>query len=75
MSKNVGVNRFMLKVYSTTGLSILAALSTSYALLLMPVSTQAIYFLARAGLISTLVGFIGTAVTSPEYTHRIEKID
>ena len=71
MSKSVGTNRFILKVYNTTALSILAALSTSYALLLMPFSAQTIYFLARAGLITTLVGFIGTAVTSPEYTHRI----
>ena len=57
----------MHKVYRTTGLSILAALATPYALLSMPISSAGIYFLAKAGIVGTLVGFFGPALTSPQY--------
>jgi len=64
----------MQKVYTTTGISILAALATPYILLSMPITPDGIYFLAKAGIVSTLVGFIGTAITSPHYEARIERV-
>jgi FtsH-binding integral membrane protein len=65
----------MQKVYNTTGLALLAALATPYALLSMPISPAGIYFLAKTGFVGTLVGFFGTALTNPQYEIKREKVN
>lgn len=74
LSRNVGLNRFMQKVYLTTGVSLLAALATPYALLALPISSPTIYTLVKVGLVSSLIGFIGTGLTNPSYQTRIETV-
>jgi len=54
-------------VYNTTGLSILGALSTSYAVLSIPALTAMMPTLAMGGLASMLVGFIATGYMKPTY--------
>lgn len=67
ISRNVGMNRFLSRVYNTTGLSILGALSTSYAVLSIPALTAMMPTLAMGGLASMLVGFIATGYMKPTY--------
>ena len=67
ISKNVGLNRFLQKVYNTTGLSILGALGTSYAVLSLPLTATAMSQIAMGGMVATLVGLIGSSFMKPEY--------
>ena len=67
ISKNVGLNRFMQKVYNTTGLSVLGALGTSYAVLSLPLSGVALSQIAIGGFIASLVGLVGSSFMKPEY--------
>ena len=71
----MGVNRFLNKVYNTTGLSILGALGTSWALLNLPMLAGSMMPLAGAGLVMTLGGFIPLSFMKPEYNVNIEKIN
>ena len=57
----------MQKVYNTTGLSLLGALGTSYAVLSLPISGVALSQLAVGGIIASLVGLIGSSYMKPEY--------
>lgn len=75
ISKNVGLNRFMQKVYNTTGLSILGALSTSYAILSLPISAVAMSQIAFGGMAATLVGLIGAQMMKPEYLVLTEALN
>ena len=54
-------------MYNTTGLSILGALGTSYAVLSLPLTAAAMSQLAMGGLVATLVGLIGSSFMKPEY--------
>lgn len=65
LSRNYGMTKFMQRTYITTGLSIVGALSTSFAVMSIPALAASMMPLAVAGCISTLVGFIGTSFTQP----------
>ena len=75
VSKNLGLNRFMQKVYNITGLSILGALGTSYAVLSLPITGVAVGQLAIGGMIASLVGLIGSSWMKPEYMVVSEKLN
>lgn len=75
ISKNLGLNRFLQKVYTTTGLSILGALGTSYAVLSLPLTGVAISQLAVGGIIASLVGLIGSSYMSPTYLIKQESLN
>jgi FtsH-binding integral membrane protein len=55
----------MQRVYNTTGLSILAALGTSYALLALPISAAGLSVCATGGFVASLVGIIGSSLMKP----------
>ena len=57
----------MQKVYTTTGLSILGALSTSYVVLNLGLSAAAMSQMALVGMVTSLVGLIGSSFMKPEY--------
>lgn len=61
LSKNIGLNQFLTKVYSTTGFSLLGALGTSYAVLSIPALTAVMMPLSLGGAVATLVGLISTS--------------
>ena len=67
ISKNLGLNRFLQRVYNTTGLSIIGALGTSYAVLSLPIAAGAMSQLAMGGMVATLVGLIGSSFMKPDY--------
>jgi FtsH-binding integral membrane protein len=71
ISKNLGLNRFLQKVYNTTGLSVLGALGTSYLAMSLPISGGA---LAVGGIVASLVGLIGASWMKPEYIVVTEKL-
>lgn len=71
----MGVNRFLQKVYKTTGLSIFGALGTSYAVLSIPALTAIMTPLAFGGMISTLVGLISTSMMKTQYSKVYEKLN
>ena len=75
ISKNVGLQRFLQKVYNTTGLSILAALGTSYAVLSLPISAAGMSTLAFGGMFATLVGLIGSAYMKPPVSILSEQLN
>lgn len=75
ISKNVGLNRFMQKVYNTTGLAILGALGTSYVTLSMGLSAVALTKLSFVGFAAGLVGIIGSSFMKPEYLVVSEKLN
>jgi FtsH-binding integral membrane protein len=75
ISANVGMNRFLSRVYNTTGLSILGALSTSYAVLSVPVLSAMMMPLAMGGLASTLIGFISAIYMKPQYYTEEEALN
>ena len=57
----------MQKVYNTTGLSILGALGTSYAVLSLPISASALTPIAIGGMVASLVGLVGSSWMKPDY--------
>ena len=65
VSKNVGLQAFLQKVYNTTGLSILGALGTSYGVLALPITAAGMAFLAKFGFVASLVGIVGSAFMKP----------
>jgi FtsH-binding integral membrane protein len=66
VSRNLGLNKFLTRVYNTTGLSILGALSTSYAVLSIPALTAMMAPLSICGFVATLGGFISTMFMKPQ---------
>ena len=73
ISKNVGMNQFLMRVYNTTGLSILGALGSSYMFMSMPFVCANFGMTSIVGLIMTLGGFIGANSMQP--TNLVEKIN
>lgn len=67
ISRNVGMNKFLSRVYNTTGLAILGALSTSYAVLSIPALGAMMGPLAMGGLASMIVGYFATGYMKPTY--------
>lgn len=75
ISKNVGLNRFMQRVYTTTGLSILGALGTSSLLLSLPLTAAVYSQLAIGGFVASLVGLIGSSYMKPTYLYHQEQLN
>lgn len=69
------MNRFLTKVYNTTGLSIVGALSASYAVLNIPLLTSIMMPLAGAGMLMTLGGFIPLCFTQPTFHVETEQLN
>jgi FtsH-binding integral membrane protein len=67
ISKNVGINKFLHKVYTTTGLAFGGALATSYAVLSIPALSTMMVPLAFGGFVATLAGFISSSYMKPNY--------
>lgn len=75
ISKNIGLNRFLRKTYTTAGLSILPALDVSYAVLAFPIPGITMGQLATGGLLTACVGFIGSSCISPNYVVKQEHLN
>lgn len=75
ISKNVGINKFLSKVYTTTGLAFGGALATSYAVLSVPALSAMMMPLSLGGLVATLVGFVSTSYMNPTYLVEAEKLN
>lgn len=65
IAKNVGMNQFLMRVYNTTGLSILGALGSSFMFMSMPVVLANLGAASLIGGIMTLGGFIGSSYMKP----------
>ena len=67
IAKNQGMNKFLTRVYNTTGLSIIGALSASAVVINTPLLAASMSGLAIFGMIGTLGGFIGAQYMKPNY--------
>jgi len=67
VSKNIGLNQFLTRVYNTTGLSVLGALGTSYTVLSVPALSAMMGPLAVGGMVASLVGLISTSFMKTSY--------
>ena len=65
----------MQKVYKTTGLSILGALGSAYTVLSIPLSAAALSQLSLVGLITGVIGLIGSSYMKPEYHVIYEQLN
>lgn len=65
VARCLGLNQFMTRIYNTTGLSILAALSTSYMVMSIPALAGIMPGLSLFGIVGMLGGFIGASYMSP----------
>lgn len=65
IAKNTGMNQFLMRVYNTTGLSILGALGSSFMFMSMPVVLANLGACALGGGVMTLAGFIGASYMKP----------
>lgn len=74
ISKNVGVNKFLTRVYTTTGLSFFGALGTSYTIMSVPALSMMMTPLAIGGIVASLVGILSTSYMKPTYVKEWEKI-
>ena len=68
ISKNIGMNQFLMKVYNTTGLSILGALGSSFMFMSMPFLYTNMGACSLVGFAMTLGGFISSAYIRPKDT-------
>ena len=62
------MNQFLMRVYNTTGLSILGALSSSFMFMSMPFVCANLGMSALIGSIMTLGGFISASYMKPTST-------
>ena len=65
ISKNVGMNQFLMRVYNTTGLSIIGALGSSFMFMTMPFVYTNMGMCTLFGAIMMLGGFISTSYMKP----------
>lgn len=63
----MGVNKFLSKVYTTTGLTFCGALATSYAVISIPALSAMMLPLSVGGMIATLGGFISMSFMKPTF--------
>lgn len=64
------MNQFLTRVYNTTGLSVLGALTTSYIVMSSPVLASMMSGLSLLGVLGTFGGFIGS-----QYIKPIEQVE
>jgi hypothetical protein len=67
------MNKFLMRVYNTTGLSILGALGSSFMFMSMPLVVANFGTTAIISLVMTLGGFIGANYMSP--TNVVETVN
>lgn len=67
------MNKFLMRVYNTTGLSILGALGSSFMFMSMPLVIANFGASAIISLVMTLGGFIGASYMKP--TNIVEKVN
>lgn len=60
------MNQFLMRVYNTTGLSILGALGSSFMFMSVPMVCANLGMSSLIGAIMTLSGFIGANVMQPK---------
>jgi len=65
ISKNLGMNQFLMRVYNTTGMSIIAALGSSFMFMSMPFVYTNMGMSILLSAVMTLGGFIGTQYMRP----------
>lgn len=65
ISKNVGMNQFLMRTYNTTSLSIVGALSSAYISMSMPFVLANMGGCSIAGFLMTLGGFVGASMMKP----------
>jgi len=65
ISGNYGMNKYLMRVYNTTGLSILGALGTAFMASSSPIILANIGATAIMGCIMTLGGFISASYMKP----------
>ena len=65
ISKNLGMNQFLMRVYNTTGISIIGALASCYMFMGMPFVYTNMGMSVLLSAIMTLGGFIGTQYMKP----------
>ncbi len=65
ISKNIGMNQFLMRVYNTAGMSIIGALGSSYMFMSMPFVYTNMGMSVLLGAVMTLGGFIGTQYMRP----------
>lgn len=65
IAKNIGMNQFLMRVYNTTGLSILGALGSSYMFMSMPLVLANFGTCSLLSMAMTLGGFIGASYMNP----------
>ncbi len=75
ISKNVGVNKFLSTVYTTTGLAFGGALASSYAVLSIPALYSMMWPLSLGGSLAAIVGFVATSYMQPKYIVETEKLN
>ena len=72
IAANYGMNKYLMRVYNTTGLSILGALGASFAASASPLIMANIGASMITGFVMTLAGFISTSYMKP--TTVVDKI-
>lgn len=75
ISKNVGVNKFLSTVYTTTGLAFGGALASSYAVMSIPAFYSMMWPLSLGGSLAAIVGFVATSYMQPKYKVETEKLN
>ncbi len=65
VSRNLGMNQFLMRVYNTAGLSVIGALGSSYMFMSMPFVYTNMGISMILGIAMTLGGFIGAQSMQP----------
>jgi FtsH-binding integral membrane protein len=65
VTKNVGLHKFVTRIYNTTGLSILGALGGAWAGMSIPMLMMNPMATAIVGGIATIASFVGVQAMSP----------
>ena len=65
IAKNLGMNQFLMRIYNTTGLSILGALGSAFMFMSMPFVYTNMGMSVLLGAIMTIGGFVGTSYMRP----------
>jgi FtsH-binding integral membrane protein len=73
IAKNMGMNQFLMRVYSTTAMSLLGALGSSYIFMGMPFVYTHVGMSMLLGAVMTFGGFVGAQYMKP--TNIVQRIE
>lgn len=73
ISRNLGMNQFLMRVYNTAGLSVMGALGSAYMFMSLPFVYTNMGMSAILGAVMTLGGFIGAQSMRP--MNVVERVD